>query len=523
MNLGSLTTGALSLLLLSCTNMASANPEAPGMYDAKNQGMGGAGIAHLETPAAIFHNPANLSFTRDSQYQGNFTALIVKLGGTFGGPENYQETEWLPVPLPFLGFTERVSESVVMGGAFYFALGFGGGYEDVKQFGTGRDCTSSLADIFTESDGFIALNPEAQNNDLCLENGREEYVGLAIFEIAAPISYELTPKLTIGASLRFPFGLFEQKTTQDILGAFTKNGEPIGSYGLGFTQVTSEMFGYGKPGFLLGINYEVFPFLRIAATYRSKITVTLRGESHMILNSNVLFDSGLDAIGDWRLGVFADLLNDIPEVGSLLSAQPSDSIQTFAYELASDIESELDWSIPKAVELGFALDVTPNLLFAVDWRHQYHEEANQEFVVRLTEPLFKETGMGELGQRLAWRDVYMWSFGLQYRYSDTLFYRVGYSRGNSATPEAYTNPFTPPPASEQDSYYFGVGLLDGPWQYDFGFNYAEVKNEIAQPLDKNGEPVDTPNCRPGQLVKSGCPGEQSVTSLFFGLSLNYRY
>ena len=95
--------------------------------------------------------------------------------------------------------------------------------------------------------------------------------------------------------------------------------------------------------------------------------------------------------------------------------------------------------------------------------------------------------------------------------------------GNSATPEAYTNAFTPPPADQQDSFYIGYGTKKGRWLLDIGFNYATVEYEIDQPYDSEGNPVDTPTCRAGQLVKSGCPGLQTVESVFLGLSANYQY
>lgn len=514
---------SLAFAGIACSFSVLANPEAPGMYDAKNQGMGGAGVAHLDTPAAIFHNPANLAFTEDAQYQGNFTNLLVQLGGSFSGADHYQQTDWLPVPLPFLGFTERLTSKLVTGGAFYFSLGFGGGYENIHRFGTGQPCTKDLAGVLTEGEGAITLNASAQDNDLCLDKGREEYVALAIFEVAAPLSYQLTPTLNLGVALRFPFGIFEQKTTQDIVGAFTARSTPVGSYGLGFTQVRSDMSGYGKPGFLLGINYEVLPFLRLAATYRSKVTVTLTGESDMILESNPLIGAGLDAFGDLPLGALADLLAAIPEIGPLLQASPNTRLSDFANQLASDIDSELNWSIPKAIEFGVALDATPSLLLAIDWRHQYHSDANREFVVKLKEPLFRTTGLSELGQPLAWKDVYMLSIGAQYQYNDQLDFRLGYSRGNSATPDAFSNPFTPPPGDEQSSWYLGLGVQNGGWEYDIGLNIAKVQNKIPQPYNSDGSPTYTENCRPGQLVKSGCPGKQTATSIFIGLSVNRRY
>lgn len=499
-----------------------ANPEAPGMYDARNQGMGGAGIAYLDSPAAAMHNPANLAATVDSQYQFDITFLMVQLEGSFAGPDHVEKSPWIIAPLPFTGYQKRISDDVTAGVALYMSVGFGGGYEDVKQYGTGRECTRSVTDIFIvpQGGGSVTLNPDAQYNDYCPPYGRDETVQLALFELAFPFSYEVTDDLRVGLSLRLPFGMFTQQTSEDIVGAFVPPDQAAGSYGLGYTQVESTMYGYGKPGFLLGVTYDVTPYLKVAATYRSKVTTTMKGKTNLYLESNVLTKPALDALGGLNIGEYADLINSIPQLGPLLNASASQNLSGFAKSIAEDIDSKIDWSTSQAVELGFALQITPNLMFATDWKHLYLEDSNKEFVVQLEEPLFKATGLDHLGQTLNWKDVYGWSFGLEYRVDDEQAVRFGYSNGNSATRPEYHNAFTPPPADYQDSFYIGYGIKSGVWQYDIAFNYAVVEYEIKQPYDADGNPVDPDTCRPGQLVKSGCPGKSSVSSAFLGLSAN---
>ncbi|NPU91290.1 MAG: hypothetical protein HPY82_05195 [Gammaproteobacteria bacterium] len=513
----------LTLSMVLCVpGVASANSEAPAMYDARNNGMGGASIAHLDSPAAVMHNPANLAATRGSQQQFDITALVVKLTGSFAGPDNVEDSPWIVAPLPFMGYQKRVSDDLTMGWAVYMSTGFGGGYEDVKQYGTGRTCTDSLDDVFIVTPGGgVVLNNDAQYNDYCPPYGRDETVQLALFELAFPFSYEIRDDLRVGLSIRFPFGMFTQTTSEDIVGAFVPPEQAAGSYGLGYAQVESEMYGVGTPGFMAGVTYDVTSYFSVAATYRSKVTTTMKGDTQLFLKSNLLVGQALGALGNVPIGTLAETLNAIPDIGPLLAAQLDDTIGSFADRIASDIDSEIDWSTAKEIELGFALRVTPGLLFAVDWRHLYLEEANKEFVVQLKEPLFIQTGLNQLGQTLNWKDVYGWSFGLEYSLDDHQWLRFGHNFGNSATPPEYANAFTPPPADKQGSYSVGYGIRAGKWQYDVGFNYAKVEYEIAQPYDADGQPVDTPTCRPGQLVKSGCPGRMGVETYFLALSANY--
>lgn len=501
-----------------------ANPEAPGMYDARNLGMGGAGVAHINSPAAALHNPANLATIKKTQHQGHATALIVNFEGSFSGAGNEQESGWNPVALPFVGFSTSISENIVVGSAFYLALGFGGGFQDVKQYGTGEPCTKDITDIFTspKTGGFI-LDTSKANNDYCIDEGRDELVELGLLELAIPIAYNVSDKFRIGISLRFPFGLFSQQTSQDIFGAANNPNNPSGTYGLGMAQVSSDMFGFGDPGYLVGFTYDIYPFLSVAATYRSEVTVTMEGETNVDLNSNKVLKELMSISGALPIGVLSDIVNNIEGIGPLLDLLPNDNVSSFASRLTSDIDSEISWSIPRAIEAGFALQISPKTLLAVDWRHQYHSESNKDFIVKLNEPIFAVAGLDALGQQLNWSDVSIWSAGIEHAFSYDKKLRLGYSFGNSATPEAYTNGFTPPPAKEQSAIYIGYGYENKHWKYDVGFSYAKVEHVIDQPLDAAGNEVPTSTCRAGQLVKSGCPGYQSVTSIFLGLSAIYQY
>lgn len=515
---------SVAVICLVSPVVSLSNPEAPGMYDARNLGMGGAGLAHLKSPAAILHNPANLVEAETSQNQSAFTLLAVKLGGSFAGPDEYQESDVIAVPLPFWGYVKKHSNDLSYGSSFYLALGFGGGFDGVKRYGTGKPCTYQPSDvIIDDGSGGVILDADAINNDQCISSGREEMVNLAIFELAFPVSYRVNDKLKVGVSFRFPFGSFEQQTTEDFAGAFTDPDTPIGSFGLGFTQVQSKMYGIGNPGVLLGVSYDVTDYFTVAASYRSKTTTVMKGETDVVLSSNMLLAPALSSLGGLPVGGYADLVNSIPGVSQLVSIASSDDLHGVAEKIATDIDSQISWSTAEAIELGIALQVTPSILFAMDWRRGYFADSNKDFIVELKEPIFEASGLDKLGQKLDWDDADVWSFGVEWNFRQHQFLRFGYSFGNSATPAAYTNAFTPPPAEKQDSFYIGYGAQRGKWLLDIGFNYAAVEHTIDQPYDSDGNPVDTPTCRAGQLVKSGCPGLQTVESVFIGLSANYQY
>jgi len=292
---------------------------------------------------------------------------------------------------------------------------------------------------------------------------------------------------------------------------------------LGYARVESEFLGKGDPGVLLGVTYDLLPSLTVAATYRSEIVVDFSGESDMLLRTNPALAELFDALGGLPIGAASTIIGLVPGVGDLLSLDPSDDVDSFATRIASDIASETQFAIPKAIEVGMAWEVNPKWLVAVDFRRQYHSEspANQRINVTLTDPLF--SSLRPLGQSIGWRDVDAWNFGVEYLYSGNLKLRAGFNFGNSATTKAFNHPIGTPFAERQGSVGGGFGYTNGQWQYDFAFTYAAIEFEIPQTFDENGDVVFPDNCQPGQLTKTGCPGRTTTTNLSLGFSAGKRF
>lgn len=509
----------VSLLLAS--SAARANPEPPAMYDAQALGTGGAGLASLDTPGAIVHNPANLAALDRGQFELSLTTMLVRLEASFAGEGNEQR-QLIPVPLFFLGGSAPVSQRLTLGGAVYIAMGFGGRFGNVRQYGTGTPCISSFGDVFDFSNifGGEIVREEARNADYCPSEPRDEKVTLVILEAAVPVSVRVSRRLRIGAAIRFPYGLLRQQTSQDIFGALSDPMSPQGNFGLGYAQATSSMKGLGTPGVLLGATFDVLDNVSLAVSYRSRTRISLEGTTTLDLRSNELIGSLLGAAGGLDAGTLINLLGlELPG----LEVMNGDTVDEIVDRISSDIPSKASWYMPHALELGVAWRVLDRrLLLAADFRMQFHKSANRALTIHLDSETIGALGLSTMTQRFDWRNVFGGQVGAEYSVTDDVNVRLGASMANSATPRATTTQFGVPPGL-QYAVYAGGGMRLGSFLLDLGFSYGAVTPyRIRQRYDENDAMVYEPTCQPGQVIKTGCPGRYSVASWFLGLGMTYR-
>ena len=154
---------------------ARANPE-PSVYDGRSVGLGGSGIAYLDGPAALVHNPALLERVETFEASLVNTLLFARLVAPFAGEGSEIATDTLVAPLLFAGGAGRVHERVVIGLGAYITTGFGGGFSNVSAVG-----------------------------DQTLDPPRDQTVTMVVGELGAPVSVRLTDELRLGVTLRLPY------------------------------------------------------------------------------------------------------------------------------------------------------------------------------------------------------------------------------------------------------------------------------------------------------------------------------
>lgn len=222
-------------LWIALTSVAHANPEPPA-YDARSVGLAGTGLAYLDSPAAIFHNPANLQGIDRFELSLALTTIVVDLQAPLAGPDSEDHTGWRFAPLPFFGLAVRAHEHVVLGLGAYVLTGYGGAYEDVT---------------------VVAGEP--------LPEPMDQDATLWVAEASLSAAFRITPALDVGLALRFPYARQRANVYQEIFEDTWRN-------------VEQNVKGVGRmPGVLLGVTARPLPELSLALTYRSKVRIDMDG------------------------------------------------------------------------------------------------------------------------------------------------------------------------------------------------------------------------------------------------------
>lgn len=230
---------------------AKANPEPLATYDGRVAGMAGLAVATVDSPAALYHNPARLDQIERFAMTVVVTSLLVNLRAPFAGPGTEQDSGLIYAPLGFVGGAARLHERIVVGGGVYVYTGFGGGFEGVPCVGYGNCGENS------NHDGVDMPMPTQEN------------VNLFVAEIAVPVQVTLIEdKLSLGVSFRLPWGRQSVASSQEV---------PFTGWGTADQNVS----GFGTPGVLVGITGSPVPGLVLGAAYRSPVTVRMTGTTRV--------------------------------------------------------------------------------------------------------------------------------------------------------------------------------------------------------------------------------------------------
>lgn len=234
-----------------------ASTEINGLFDARSAGMGGTGVAFLDSPGAIPTNPAlldqidKLSISLDvlyisAQTQAPYTIYHIDPGT--GQPYRNYETMRAPptsAALPFLGMAFRLSERVTVGAAAYPVLGQG--------------TRSSFRPAPDEYPNVVAVNQAA----------------MGLVEAAVPLAIRVLDNLSVAISWRISY--MTQSISLPVPSGAAPGNPPAGVLILPAenraVNADLELSGINFSGVQLGLLYRPFSMLRLGLTYRSKVVV----------------------------------------------------------------------------------------------------------------------------------------------------------------------------------------------------------------------------------------------------------
>ncbi len=446
----------LVLAVFGAATTARANPEPPYAYDARVAGMGGAASAVTENATGLFHNPAQLDAIERFSVTAVITSLLVNLRAPFAGPGSEQDSGIQYAPLLFVGGVGRVHERVTLGLGAYVYTGFGGGYRTV--------------DCIAYDDPTVCDDPDYPGR---LEPAQSQEVALFIAEAALPVQVTVTKWLSVGVTLRMPWGRQTVTATQE-----TTNGNENTLF---FGRATQQISGFGIPGVLLGVSVRPpqVEGLTLALAYRSKVWVDMEGTTEA------------------QLG--------------LIGGEPR----------TLEVPTTTRWYVPHMVRVGVAYRTWHDrLTISGDFKVQFHEEANQAQVFGLDSPFTPDTKA-----QFDWRNAMVGALGLEIYARPRFPLRVGVSMARSASNPDTLTPFSPPPGI-QYGVYGGFGIDVDPIDIDLAAGWGggpAYQRSDAAPLCTPVDPSRVEGRSSSRTVTTsgGCPGSYDVDSWFISFSATY--
>jgi len=467
--------GPLTLLALLVPALASANPE-PTAYDTKQIAMGLTGTSHLERPAALALNPANLEGIPKLGFTINMANLFVNQQAPVMGPNT---SLWSGIgygPLPSGFIAGRIAPRVVFAGGVYIETGYGSDF-------TGVRCLDGAPVNPNPEDGPNPPFTPDTNPNTCT-NGAPQDLSVRFFvgEFAAGFSFRVHEKFWVGAALRLPW-------SKQIADLWANTGAALGRTEYG--KVKNDLGGVGMPTARFGITIKPHKKVDIGVMYRvaSKINMT----------------------GTTETSVLPD-----PDTGQPLK-----------------LKSTADWYIPHAIQFGLSSQVTSKLLLALEARLQFHGASksgnkNQTVVAKLG-----DVPLSTVVIPFGWKNVWSIKGGADYRF------RGGFNIAMSATTAEWAQYFTPPPGlSGYLSTGFGFNWKDrnnpaikDKYQLDiagaYAFTVGNISDEyIGTSVPVPGAPAGTPPttlCSADQVIRTGCPGDYKVNTFWATFSFTLQY
>jgi long-subunit fatty acid transport protein len=240
----------VTALLWLAASRAFANTDINNLFDARSAGMGGTGVAYIDSAAAIPINPAALDQIGKMTLTLDGTLIVVQPqapyiithpaegGGTY---QNYETLRFgrTVAPLFFVGGAYRVHERVVVGAAIYPMIGMG----TITAY---RPAPELLPNVKLKNE-----------------------VEAGLLEVGVPVTVRILDNLSVSAMWRATY--MTQSATQAVPGNgvgglfLDRSGDPL--------YAKLDVNGWNFGGVQLAVLYKPLPFLRLGLSYRSKVKV----------------------------------------------------------------------------------------------------------------------------------------------------------------------------------------------------------------------------------------------------------
>lgn len=120
--------GLAGLAIASSSTSYAGGYDTPILYSAQHMGMGGAAIAYVDDPSAMFHNPAGLLGGKGLTLMANLTLVTGVISSSPAVSNATEESEPLLALAPLAGVSYDLNDTVAFGLAFYPVASAGAEY-----------------------------------------------------------------------------------------------------------------------------------------------------------------------------------------------------------------------------------------------------------------------------------------------------------------------------------------------------------------------------------------------------------
>lgn len=286
-----------------------------------------------------------------------------------------------------------------------------------------------------------------------LENRSEVGVGSLI----VPISFDVSPALTIGGSLDFVWAGMDLKMLM--------SGAQFGDMMPGSTNVSGLVGGsminaFGgmmgpNPGQIGGVNYGYFDFSNNndfsgkahSTGWAGKLGFAYKVNNQLTVGGSYHSKTSLDDMEGSAAVSFNVNVNGAP---APMTATVDGTI------------SVRDFQFPETFGLGLAFQANDKLMIAADYKRIGWADSMKNFKMTFTAGA-NQTGMAagfantvlDATMYQNWDDQDVFQFGVAYKATDALTLRAGVSLADNPVPDAYVNPLFP--AIIKEHYTLGAG------------------------------------------------------------------
>lgn len=248
-----------------------------------------------------------------------------------------------------------------------------------------------------------------------------------IAKISAGIAYQVNDTLQVGISVAAIYSNIEQKFFPE---TSSFNDQPERAF-FGFQLKDVDGITYG---YKLGVKYKV--------DNRQSIGLAFTPESNLKLNG-----------------------------GRLISNQSSIGLGKVTYRNAA-VEGI---KLPQEVGIGYAFEVTPQLLFSAKLNWLDWSSAMKKSTLTFKNPQTPEaTPAVSQSVKNNWRDQYVAAIGFAFHTGDQTVYQLGYNYGRNPIPDEHLSPLFATIMTQHFTAGFGKQFTHG-WNVDLGIEYSPSK------------------------------------------------